>query len=604
MRMRVVQPGVLACVQDLGRPGLASMGVPGSGAADTMALRVGNRLVGNPDDDAAIEMTLVGCDIAFEGERDEECRVVLAGSGARRATLRLAHASDGLHRPIIPWEPFLVRPGDFLRCGAMTVGDGGVRAYLCVQSGIDVQRVLGSRSMHVRAGLGGHDREVLRTGDVLRVRPRLRQNVEARRMPSAVRPLVGETATEGRAASPRAISLWITPGPHAELFVRSPGALLDHAEFTVASRSDRMGLRLEGVALPTPASVAAGGGRLASEPMPGGGGGGGGGAIQVPPDGHPIVLMPDGPTTGGYPVIATVASVHVPKLGRLGPGARVRFTCVEEARAREEWRRVERSLARELPAVPAVLLNADIGEDATQEGIARDLALIEQLDLIHVACGGHAGDEGTMRSVVRAATRASRSPNPRGVLVGAHPSYPDRANFGRTRIALSLDALRESVRVQVQALAKIAREEGATVRTVKPHGALYHDCAEADIATAVANGARDALGDLAETCYLVGASASPAIDHWRAAGWFTLDEGFADRTYRADGTLMPRAHAGSLIADPTRAARQAEALINKRSAAIGLDTGLVLRVDTICVHSDTVGAVEIAKAVRGAVLDR
>ena len=592
--MRVVQPGVCASVQDLGRPGLAGMGVPRSGAADALALRVGNRLVGNPDDAAAIEMTLVGCELAFEGERDEECWVVLAGSGLRGAVLRAARSSDGADRAVAPWQPFIVRAGDLLRCGTMADArlGGGVRAYLCVRGGIDVPRVLGSRSTHARAGLGGHEGRVLRAGDVLSVLPLVRESEDVRRMPEAVPALLGEPPQpQGQATSGQATTIWVTPGPHAALFVRSPGALLDHVEFTVSSRSDRMGVRLEGVALPSPMGLAAGGGRLASEPMPRG-------AIQVPPDGHPIVLMPDGPTTGGYPVIATVASVHVPRLGRLGPGAKVRLVCVDEARARAEWRRVESALSRVLPAVASVLINADVGEDPSDAGIARDAALMDHLDLIHVACGGHAGDERTMRSLVRTAQDASGGQRPRTLLIGAHPSYPDRANFGRTRMPLSADALRASVREQVAALVRIAHEEGASVRTIKPHGALYHDCADADIARAVADGAADALGVALRSCSLVGAAASPAIDHWRALGWATLEEGFADRTYQPDGTLTPRSLAGSVINDPARAARQARALIDRRGMTLGLDTGLMLGVDTICVHSDTAGAVAIAQAVR------
>lgn len=581
MRIRVVHPGVFATIQDLGRPGLAAMGVPLCGAADPTSLRIGNRLLANPDDAAAIEMTITGCDLAFEGEPDEELLIVLAGSGTRGAMLTSPHHNPSCPRPVAPWEPTLIRPGDRLRCGTMHDPTHSVRGYLCIRAGINVPRTLASRSTHARAGLGGHEGRPLRDGDVLSILPTLQESAP-RRMPEALRPLIEPApAPEGRT------TILVTPGPHANRFVRSPAALLDHIDFTISPRSDRMGLRLEGAALPTPSGLA--GGRLPSEPMPGPGG-----AIQVPPDGHPIVLMPDGPTTGGYPVIATVAAAHLPALGRLGPGARVRFLCVSEDRARDAWRRQEQLLARELPALPRALLNADVGEDPSAPGLARDRALLEHLDLIHIACAGHAGDEPTMRALVQAAqSPANRAP----ILIGAHPSYPDRPNFGRARMTMPLEALRASVRDQIATLHRIAHESGARLRTIKPHGALYHDCADPAIANAVAHGARDALGDAARACYFVAQAASPAISHWRAVGWPVLEEGFADRTYRPDGTLTPRSQPDSLIEDPAHAARQARALLERRGPELGLSPGLSLAIDTLCIHSDTPGALRIAPAV-------
>jgi UPF0271 protein len=459
---------------------------------------------------------------------------------------------------------------------------GQARAYLCVQGGIDVPRVLASRSTLVRAGIGGHEGRVLRAGDVLRVGPvwivgRIRGDVE--RSTCAARVLRSESpASEGRATS----TIRVTPGPHADLFVRPAAALLEHVEFTIGAKSDRMGLRLEGVRLPVP-TLAAGDGRLASEPMPGG-------AIQVPPDGRPIVLMVDGPTTGGYPVIATVASVDIAMLGQLAPGARVRFVCVSEERAREAWRRREAEINRAVPRAASVLINADVGEDASDAGIARDVALMQHLDLIHVACGGHAGDDRTMQTLVREAKS-------RGVHVGAHPSYPDRAGFGRIPMAMSPEALRTAIREQVSVLARIAAEEHVPIRTVKPHGALYHDCARAEVARAVASGASDALADAGDWC-LVGACASPAIDHWRAAGCRTLEEAFADRAYASDGSLLARSIPGSVISDPDRCTAQVKALIEKRGPELGLAPGLSFASDTICVHSDTPNALAITRAVR------
>jgi UPF0271 protein len=219
-----------------------------------------------------------------------------------------------------------------------------------------------------------------------------------------------------------------------------------------------------------------------------------------------------------------------------------------------------------------VILNIDAGEldDEPEE-------LYALADLVHVACGGHAGDEASMERVVRACLGL-------GTAIGAHPSYVDRAGFGRRALDVAPDLLAAQIAEQCARLDAIARAHGARVTSVKPHGALYH--------------AANARPEIARACILgVRALASPSIvgaGHGalevaaREAGLAFAREAFADRGVRADGTLVPRGEAGALIEDPARAAARAREL-----AARG-------DVDTICVHGDTRGAIAIARAVRGA----
>jgi UPF0271 protein len=171
------------------------------------------------------------------------------------------------------------------------------------------------------------------------------------------------------------------------------------------------------------------------------------------------------------------------------------------------------------------------------------------------------------------------------VAVGAHPSYPDRGGFGRVSVTLSPDALRRTIAEQIEALVRVAGSLGARVAHVKPHGALYNDAMRSrEVALTFADGLRRVAQDL----ILVGLAGSGALELWRELGLRTASEGFADRAYRADGSLVPRVEAGALITDPGLAAAQAVRLAT------------VTRCDTICVHSDTPGAAAILAAARSA----
>jgi UPF0271 protein len=224
-----------------------------------------------------------------------------------------------------------------------------------------------------------------------------------------------------------------------------------------------------------------------------------------------------------------------------------------------------------------VWLNIDLGEMPEEPE-----ALYACAHVANVACGGHAGDESSMRRAVELCAI-------HGAALGAHPSYPDREGFGRRPMAIAPDELRRSVREQCAHVASIAgagAAAGAFIAFVKPHGALYH-AAHGDAATAEALvlGAIEGLG---AGLTIVGPPRGALAEAAARAGVAFAREGFADRATRADGTLVPRGEPGALVLDPQAAADRARAL-----AASG-------EVDTICVHGDTPGAVALARAVRAA----
>jgi UPF0271 protein len=229
----------------------------------------------------------------------------------------------------------------------------------------------------------------------------------------------------------------------------------------------------------------------------------------------------------------------------------------------------------------SVDLNADVGEGMD------DAQLLPYVTSANVACGIHAGDPVTMDQTVEMALS-------RGVRVGAHPGYPDRENFGRVLVEMSADEIENLVVYQVAALAGFVRSRGGRMTHVKPHGALYHSGAEfPDVARAIAEGVRRVGTDLV----LVGAAGSMLIGAGQDAGLPVAEEAFADRRYRADGTLVPRGRPGAVIVDPEEAAEQAVGLARDGVVVAEDSSRLSIRADTICLHGDTPGAVEIARRI-------
>jgi 5-oxoprolinase (ATP-hydrolysing) subunit A len=237
----------------------------------------------------------------------------------------------------------------------------------------------------------------------------------------------------------------------------------------------------------------------------------------------------------------------------------------------------------------AIELSCDLGEAADAAGRRVEEQMWRGIGAANVACGGHAGDAASMRA---AAARAVRL----GVVLGAHPSYPDRAGFGRRRMAIAPDVLRESLVRQIESLGAAAAGEGTTVRRVKPHGALYNE-AHAD--RELAAGIVDAVAAADPSLALVGQPGSALLAEACARGLPAIREAFADRRYAGDGSLVPRSRQGALLLDPGEAAAQAVRLALE-GAVLTADGVIAVEFDTLCVHGDMEGAVERLAAIRTA----
>ena len=234
-------------------------------------------------------------------------------------------------------------------------------------------------------------------------------------------------------------------------------------------------------------------------------------------------------------------------------------------------------------------LNADMGEargnDATLAGLVTSA---------NVACGFHAGDPMTMRATVDAAVRA-------GIAVGAHPGYPDPRGFGRRDLAASAAEITADVLYQIGALQAVCHAAGTRVRYVKPHGALYNRAAK-DVAAATAIAEAIRLAD--SSLVLLGLAGSLMIDVARDAGLAAAQEAFADRAYSSDGTLVARSIPGSVLTDPMIVAARAVRMMTSGEVETLEGSTIRLRADSLCVHGDTPGALDIVRAVRRALTER
>jgi biotin-dependent carboxylase-like uncharacterized protein len=314
----VLKPGMLASVQDLGRHGHRQSGICPGGALDTLALTMTNRLVGNPDEAAGLELTMGGCELRF----DTATRIALAGDdfGARL---------DGV--PIWPCWSVPVQAGQTLKLvGAnAAAGKKGLRTWLAVAGGIDVPPVLGSRSTDLKAGFGGLAGRALKKGDRLPLgAPTLNRSQLARRR-FGVRP--PEWAIDSRDFG-EAISLRVMLGPESGLFTPASLAAMWREPWRVTPQSNRMGSRLEGPVLERKRA----GDMLSSGVIPG--------TIQVPPSGQPIILMGDAQTTGGYPRIGVVIRADLWKLAQAPLGGMLRLLQVDAAEALQAWTLQQRHL--------------------------------------------------------------------------------------------------------------------------------------------------------------------------------------------------------------------------------------------------------------------
>lgn len=233
-------------------------------------------------------------------------------------------------------------------------------------------------------------------------------------------------------------------------------------------------------------------------------------------------------------------------------------------------------------------LNADVGELPERLIDGSEAALLRCLSSANVACGGHAGDAASMAAVARLCRELH-------VALGAHPSYPDRANFGRRRLPMTPAEIVDSVAAQVQKLAAIATAAGVELTHLKPHGALYHAAAEDE---AVAEAVALAAAQNSRALVLVGRAGSRGLEIYRAAGFRVAAEAFADRRYEPDGTLRARDRPGALLTDPADVAAQALSILNEGSVRTESGERCALQADTLCLHGDTPGAEHLAAALR------
>jgi antagonist of KipI len=302
--LTVIRAGMLTTVQDLGRWGYQSGGVPVAGPMDFYSHRLANRLVGNDSDAAALEITLVGPEL----DADEALLCAVCGA-------QFDLTAGG--RRVGPDQPFELRKGERLKFGERLAG---ARATLAVRGGFDLPPILGSRATSLISGMGPLGGRAVTAGTVLPVR-------RAATKLASTAPCLPLRLPEGGAR------LHAIPGPQDALFTPEALELFFSARFTLSTNSNRMGYRLEGPALAHGSNA-----DILSDATPIG-------SVQVPKSGQPILLMADRQTTGGYPKIATVIAADLPLAGQLAPGDWVSFAPCTRREAVEVLQRLERRLA-------------------------------------------------------------------------------------------------------------------------------------------------------------------------------------------------------------------------------------------------------------------
>lgn len=310
--IHVLRPGLFTTIQDLGRYGYQRFGVSVSGAMDPWALTVGNRLLGNPDQAAGLEITLQGPELLFE----QALSIAITGAD-------LSPTSNGLAVPM--WTVVTMLAGSRLQFGMRRQG---ARAYLTVAGGINAPLMLGSRSTHVLSGLGGPAGRALKKWDRL----------DAGTASRAAAHDVGHTLPEpNRPRYSTSPTVRVMSGPQSDCFTDEALHLLAGRPYRVTSESDRMGYRLDGAELPHRASA-----DIISEAV-------GIGSIQVPSNRQPILLMADCQPTGGYAKLATMISADRSLAAQLSPGDSLSFQIISASKASELFRSAHAELDRLLP---------------------------------------------------------------------------------------------------------------------------------------------------------------------------------------------------------------------------------------------------------------
>lgn len=303
MSMKVLRPGILTSIQDLGRYGFQKHGVIVSGAKDSYSLRIANLLVGNPEGEAALEITLIGPTLSIEQD------ILLSITGGD-----LTPTVDGV--PIPLWRPVFIKKGSVLQFGACR---SGCRSYLAVAGGYQTEEVMGSQSTYLRAGIGGHEGRALKSGDLLHIK------VPSEKSIHFMQKLSKQTRNGSFASTPWYVrgdyfphvspysKVRVIRGSQFEQFTPESREQFFNQPFQVTPQSDRMGYRLSGPMLKLSEPL-----EMVSEAVTLG-------TIQVPTDGNPIILLADRQTTGGYPRIAQVAAVDVTIISQSKPGDKIFF---------------------------------------------------------------------------------------------------------------------------------------------------------------------------------------------------------------------------------------------------------------------------------------
>jgi len=323
--LEVLSPGAMASIQDLGRSGWRHIGVPRSGALEPGWLRLGNALLGNPEDAPAIEFLAGGLAVRA---LQLPLQVALAG----HVTAEVVHARG--RRRLASWRSVSLDPGETLRCGRLAAGRVG---YLAL-AGLEVVRHFGSASTYARAGLGGVDGRLLAPGVRLWV-------------------VAGSGGGERLLRRPPAVEeapIRVVPGPQDDYFDAQQMATFFSQAYRISAAADRMGIRLDGPLLRHRPEKGA---EIVSDAtVPG--------SIQVPGSGQPIVLLADGQTAGGYPKIATVITADLPRLAVMAPGQALRFAAVSVAAAEQAARAREAELLALLAAIGPLAEGGDVDQQA------------------------------------------------------------------------------------------------------------------------------------------------------------------------------------------------------------------------------------------------
>lgn len=313
--MIIEKAGLFDTIQDTGRIGFQKYGVPQAGAMDSFAFQIGNLLAGNPRNTPSLEMTLLGGTFRFT----EPATIALTGAD-------LSAKLNG--NPVSPWKAYSVNAGDIVVCRAAR---SGCRAYLAVQGGFNVPKVLSSFSTYTKGKLGGFEGNALLSGARLSYATGRSTTGHQRKGMKASPPLVSLSHSLRPQYKEHQV-LRVILGPQEEYFTKRGISTFLEETYTVSPQMDRMGLRLQGSEIEW-----SGKGELLSDSIPFGG-------IQVPANGQPILLMADRQTTGGYPKIATIITVDLPKVAQLRPNQTVRFESVSMETAQGLYRAEEQML--------------------------------------------------------------------------------------------------------------------------------------------------------------------------------------------------------------------------------------------------------------------